>query len=404
MPTPGRARGLINGMTAELGRRPALDTLRIVVVLGLVFFHAALVFDASDDFYVKNAETTGVTTVLAGLGVVWAMPLLFLVAGIGAQHSLRRRGPGGFAAERLLRLGVPLVFATLTIVPVPQWLRLKAEPGYDESYREFLPRFFDVRFAPADFPFVLRGEVFETGHLWFVVLLLTFSLLLVAVVARLPATARRRAADAAAGAAGRAGVVLLPAIPLALVSALLGLEEGLAAWSRWAYLLFFLYGFVLATDERFGTALRRHARVAAVLAVVAFGASAPGFISAGTDPFTGMSPLAVVSRVLFSVSGWCCLVALLGLLDRPRPDNAGPALDSSAVRAYLAAAALPFYVLHQPIVVAVAYLVVPWRAPIIVEYAVIVAISLLLTFGAYDILVRRTRITRFLFGMRPERT
>jgi hypothetical protein len=55
-------------------------------------------------------------------------------------------------------------------------------------------------------------------------------------------------------------------------------------------------------------------------------------------------------------------------------------------------------------VVAVAYLVVPWRAPIIAEYAVVVAVSFILTFGAYDILVRRTRITRFLFGMRPERT
>jgi peptidoglycan/LPS O-acetylase OafA/YrhL len=387
-------------MTVEAGRRPALDTLRIVVVLGLVFFHAALVFDANDDFYVKNAETTEVTTVLAGFGVVWAMPLLFAVAGVGARHSLGRRGPGRFAAERLLRLGVPLVFATVTIVPVPQWLRLRAEPGYDESYLEFLPRFFDVRFSPGDFPFVLQGAVFETGHLWFVVLLLTFSLLLAAVVARLPSTVRRRAVDTSAAAAGRAGVVLLPALPLALVGALLGLEEGLAAWSRWAYLLFFLYGFVLATDERFGAALRRHAKVAAVLAVAAFGASAPGFLSADTDVFTGMSPLAVFCRAMFSVAGWCCLVALLGLLDRQRPATAAPPGRRPAYYAYLAAAALPFYVLHQPIVVAVAYLVVPWRAPIVAGYAVIVVISMALTFAAYDILVRRTRATRFLFGMR----
>jgi len=383
-----------------------LDTLRIVIVLGLVFFHAALVFDASDDFYVKNAETTGVTTILAGLGVVWAMPLLFVVAGIGARHSLRKRGPGRFATERLLRLGVPLVFATITIVPVPQWLRLRSEPGYHESYWQFLPRFFDVRFTPADFPFVLGGEVFETGHLWFVVLLLTFSLLLAAAAARLPAATRRRAADACATAAGRAGVVLLPAIPLALVDALLGLEEGFAAWNRWAYLLFFLYGLLLATDERFGAALTRHARVAAVLAVVAFGASAPGFMSDDTDVFSDMSPLAMVSRAMFSVSGWCCLVAILGLLDRPRPagHSATPSpAGRSAVYAYLAAAALPFYVLHQPIVVAVAYLVVPWHAPIIVEYTIIVAISLIGIFAVYDILVRRTRVTRFLFGMRAER-
>src|SRR5689334_18875557 len=107
-------------------RRPELDVIRLVVVLGLVFFHASLIFDTRDDYYIKNAQTTEATTLLAGLAVVWAMPALFLISGLGAWHSLRRRTVRGFAGERLLRLGVPLVFAALTILPVPVWLRLKA--------------------------------------------------------------------------------------------------------------------------------------------------------------------------------------------------------------------------------------------------------------------------------------
>ncbi len=400
-------------MTTE--RRPDLDVVRTGVVIGLVFFHAALVFDANDDFYVKNAQTTEVTTVLAGLGVVWAMPLLFTVAGIGARYSLRKRGPGRFAAERLLRLGLPLVVAVLTIVPVPPWLRLRADPAYDESYPRFLLRFFDVRLSPADFPFVVRGEHFETGHLWFVVLLLTFSLLLALALRLLPRPAGLTARPARA--AGHRGVVLLPAVPVALISAFVGLEEGLAAWSRWAYLLFFLYGFVLAGDARFGAAIRRHAKVAAVLGVVAFLGSAPGFLLAAGDPFTGMGPVQLICRASYGVAGWCCLVAILGLLDRPRRTPAAPpartapspavALTAAPrtgrrarVLAYLAEASLPYYVLHQPIVVAVAYGVVRWDAPIIAEYPVIVAISLVLTLGAYDLLVRRTRVTRVMFGMR----
>lgn len=92
-------------------RRPELDAVRMLVVIGLVFFHSALVFAAGDDFYVKNAETTEAIMIIAGFGVVWAVPLLFLISGLGAWHSLRRRGAWGFAGERLLRLGVPLVFA-----------------------------------------------------------------------------------------------------------------------------------------------------------------------------------------------------------------------------------------------------------------------------------------------------
>ncbi|MET8383751.1 acyltransferase family protein [Streptosporangium canum] len=407
-------------------RRPELDAIRTLVVVGLVFFHSALVFDTRDDYYVKNADTTEVTTVLAGLGVVWAMPMLFLIAGLGSWHSLRRRGPARFAVERLLRLGVPLVFAILTIIPVPQWLRLRADPGYHESYLRFLPRFFDVRLDLADFPFILQGRYFETGHLWFVVLLLAFSLLLAPLVHWLPRDLGRRIRDRLATTAERRGAILLPAVPVAAVSALAGLEEGFAAWSRWAYLLFFLYGFMLAADERFRAAMRRDAVPAAVLGTVLFLVGMPGFLVVGNvfggDPFTDMTPLAIGARTLYGATGWCWLVAILGLLDRRRPapdterrppdgqgQEQGREQDREQGReqgrgrrlyGYLAAAALPLYVLHQPIVVAVAYGVVGWHAPIPVKYLVIVAVSLTLTVAAYDLLVRRTRVTRSLFGIR----
>jgi hypothetical protein len=64
---------------------------------------------------------------------------------------------------------------------------------------------------------------------------------------------------------------------------------------------------------------------------------------------------------------------------------------------------LPLYVLHQSIVVAVAYGVVRWEAPIAAKYIAIVAVSLVLTVAVYELLVRRTRVTRFLFGMRDRR-
>ncbi|WP_327312307.1 acyltransferase family protein [Streptomyces sp. NBC_01235] len=373
-------------------RRTELDVLRALVVVGLVFFHAALVFSPDDDFYVKNRDTTDVVTVVAGLGVVWAMPMLFLVAGLGARHSIGRRGPGGFARERLLRLGVPLVFATLTIIPVPQWLRLRAaDPGYHEPYGRFWLRFFDVRLDLGDFPFVLRGEHFETGHLWFVVLLLTFCLLL-APVAGLLASGSRRAGDAVEH---RPGLLLLPALPLAAIDSLLGMEESYAGWNRWAYLLFFGYGYALSDDERIRAGTRRVAVPVGVLGVVLFLATSPGFMTAD-DPFTDRTPLALLTRALFGAAGWCWVVAILGLLDRPRAHRRPP----GRVLGYLAVAALPLYVLHQPVVVAFAYGAVGWSAPIVVKYAAIVAASLAVILLVYEYGVRRTPVTRFLFGMR----
>lgn len=396
--------GADTGNGARAGRRGELDVLRALVVLGLVFFHTALVFSPDDDFYVKNARTTDAVTVLAGFGVVWAMPMLFLVAGLGARHSIRRRGPGGFARERLLRLGVPLVFATAVLCPLPQWLRLRAaDSGYDEPYGRFWARFLSVRPDLADFPFVLEGDHFETGHLWFVVLLLAFCLLLAPVAARLAA-----GADRVAPALRRPALLLLPALPLAAVNALLGMEEGFAGWNRWAYLLFFVHGFALADDERVREATRRAAVPVGVLGVALFAGTAPGFV-AGNDPFTAWTPSALVTRALFGAAGWCWVIAILGLLDRPRRPRVRSGRSVGGVRGvrggilpYLAVAALPLYVLHQPVVVAFAYGVVGWSAPMAVKYAVIVAASLAVVLALYEYGVRRWAVTRFLFGMRPD--
>ncbi|MEV7030159.1 acyltransferase [Streptomyces sp. NPDC093272] len=387
-------------------RRPELDAVRMLVVIGLVFFHSALVFAAGDDFYVKNAETTEAIMIIAGFGVVWAMPLLFLISGLGAWHSLRRRGAWGFAGERLLRLGVPLVFATLALNPLPQWLRLRsADAGYHESYLGFLPRFYDVHLEPREFPFVVQGEHFETGHLWFVVLLLAFSLMLVPLHRGLPRERVRRIGDRLAAATlRRRGLVFLPALVFAAICAFAGMEEEYAGWHRWSYLLFFVAGFALATDDRFRTVMRRDAGRAAWLGALLFAAAGPGFALADA-PFTETTALAVSSRALFGAAGWCLVVAIPGLLDRRRlkPPPEVPDQTPTTRRrlyAYLAAAVLPLYILHQPIVVAVAYFVTGWSAPIVVEYVVLVVIALTLTLTAYELLVRRTRATRFLFGMR----
>ncbi|MFJ1969777.1 acyltransferase family protein [Streptomyces sp. NPDC087903] len=383
---------------AKTVRRGELDVLHALVVLGLVFFHAALVFSPDGDFYVQNARTSEAVTVLAGFGVVWAMPMLFLVAGLGAGHSIRRRGAGGFARERLLRLGVPLVFATLTIVPVPQWLRMRADdPGNHETYGHFWLRFFHVHLDLGNFPFVVQGEPFETGHLWFVVLLLAFCLLLAPVAAPVAKAARR-----AGGAMARRPVLLLlPALPLAAIDAFLGMEENYAGWNRWAYLLFFVHGYALADDERIRAGTRRLAVPVGVLGLILFAGTAPGF-TALDDPFTERTAFALCTRALFGAAGWCWVMAILGLLDRSRePHGSRRSRLPGPLLAYFAVAALPLYVLHQPVVVSFAYGVVGWSAPMAVKYAVIVAASLAVILLVYEYAVRRTPVTRFLFGMRP---
>jgi hypothetical protein len=394
------------------GRWRELDVLRTVVVVGLVFFHAALVFDTNDDYYVKNDHTTEVTTYLAALAVVWAMPSLFLVAGLGTWYSLQHRGAGGFLGARMLRLFVPLVVATVTIVPVPVWFRLRGNPDYHQSYLQFYPTFFDARLDWSDFPFVLQGERFETGHLWFVELLVAFSVILLPGLLWLRSDRGRAWTSRRAGRAGGTATLVLPALPLAVLGAALPLEEDIAVWNRWSYLVFFCYGALLAADPRLPAALAGYAGRAATAGLPVF-VTALGLLAARDtgegDPFVDHDLVSVAARVCFGVAGWLWVAAIVGLLarHRSRPSRrtrAGGGRLTSLFR-YLDEAALPFYVLHQPILVAIAFYVVGTDLPSIGKYLLIVGTSLAVIFLVYDVGVRRTALTRWLFGLarRPPR-
>lgn len=395
-------------MVAGSERLRGLDAMRALVVVGLIFFHSALIFDVHDDYYVKNGQTADLSA-LAALGVVWAMPLLFLTAGLGVWHSLDRRTVAAFVGERLRRLLVPLVFGVLALMPIPVWFRLRADPAYAESYADFYPKFLRVRLEWSNFPFVVQGvppdDLFETGQLWFLVLLLAFTLLLLPAFWWLRRRRNEGLLARLAPLATRPGAILLPAIPLGLTSAAFHLEEPHAAWSRWAYLLFFLYGFVLASDPRYLTAMHRHtaATIALGLATFAIGFGMIAAADTGGDPFVDYRPLSIVGRFLFGVTGWLWLVAILGLLTRPRADRspAGSTRRSSALAGWAGEAVLPVYVLHQPVLVAIAYSVVRWDLHPLAKYAVISTGTLLAVLATYHLLIRRILPTRLLFGLRP---
>jgi glucan biosynthesis protein C len=396
--------GLTTETSWRVGRWPGLDLARAVVVGGLIPFHALLVFDTDDDFYVKSDRTAELVPLVAPV-VVAAMPLLFLVAGIGAWHSWRSRGARGYLRRRVRRLLVPLVAGTVLLVPVPVWLRLRADPGYTESYWAFWPRFFRVRWEWSEFPFVLRpaadGRGFETGHLWFVYLLLLYSLAVLPLLVWLDSDRGRRALAALWGSARRRGRVLLPAVLVGGVAAGLGLDEGLAAGSPLGYLLFFVAGVVLAAEGRLRDVVRRDAGLALAVAVGLMALAGARLLTGEGDPLLDRDPYTLAGRAALGAAVWCTVVAVIGGLARLRPSSAGSARGGSRdqrVVGYVAPAVLPWYVLHQPVVVAVAYLVVGSALHPALEYLVICVLSAVVTLLAYDLLVRRTALTRALFA------
>jgi Acyltransferase family len=403
------------------GRRSDLDILRTLVVVGLVFFHTATVFDLTDDsFYIKNAERSAALTIVGAFVAMWGMPLLMLVSGMSIWHALGRRRPMAFVAERLRRLIVPWIFGVVTLVPFMAYLGERSSGQIAGSYWQFLPTFFAIR--PAfDFPWLWQSTgMFEDGHLWFLWVLFVYTLLALPLLLWLRGAAGQRWVERTARLVERPGAVFLPALLVALGEAI-GQTEMTGGWNRSVYLLVLIMGFLLAADPRFNRAMRVHAPYALVLALLLFGGVAALFANqmrVGIDPGRGFEPLSVAFRVVKGLDGWMWLIAILGLAGRlvssgGAADYAGrsqqadrrPTTRLRDLRERLVAygneAVLPFYILHEPVVVLIAFFVVPWPTGIALKYLAISVPSLALTLALYELLIRRIGIARFLFGMRP---
>ena len=395
---------------AAIDRRQDLDLIRAAVVGGLVFYHTALLFPIG--FSTSKDPPNLVLTVGVLFAQLWGMPLLFVVAGSGIWHSLGTRSPGRFARQRLSRLLVPLVTGMVLVVPPQIYYAMKFEGVDPGPYWQFLLRFFDVR-PVARFPAFLQGSgpdpQFHLAHLWFLYYLLVWSLLLLPLFLYLRGPAGQRLVErVAARFQGRMGVVLM-AVPIAVVEAALGTWK-LGGWNSYSYVVYLLYGFVLAADRDLREALRRRwaqslaiglGLLPVLLVIASSDLGDPGrMVALDHDPWS------LVWRALKATAGWSLTVGLIGLaasvIRRPprrQPSAPRPRWASEAAAGYAREAVLPFYVLHQTPIVILGFYVLRWDSNLPVKFLAISLGALAVTLCAYELLVRRTSVTRVLFGM-----
>jgi hypothetical protein len=417
-------------------RRREMDLLGMVIVVGLVFFHSAQIF-AGTGFDVENTQQGMVAGIAANLllafASMWGMPLMMLIAGTAIWWSLRKRTVGQFLLNRVQRLLIPFVTGMALILPPRVWFRQKFhQASYSESYGQFLRRFFNIRFSLSAFPGFIVGaapdRLWTTGHLWFLIFLFVYTLLLLPLFWVLRQPSGQRLVGRRAGFLARSWAIFLLALPIGLIEALLMTEQS-GVWNRFVWPFFLVYGFLLASEPEFGRALQRHRRSALVLGIVAFLLyfTATGYLlmALGADGWTDYSAVGLLARFFKGLGGWFWLVTIMGLAGQmarrgAREDQAAPAPTENPgplapetpggpswmdrLADYAKEAQLPFYVLHHTPIVVIGYYVVRWQANPLVKYVVIVLGVLLTTVVVYDTAVRRTPPTRFLFGLRPAKT
>ena len=97
-------------------------------------------------------------------------------------------------------------------------------------------------------------------------------------------------------------------------------------------------------------------------------------------------------QVIRAFRGWSWVLLIVGLAIR-HLNRTNRFLD------YANTGVLPFYVLHQPVILGIGYYVVQWNVPIMLKYAVIVASAFSVVMLVYEFAVRRVPPLRYVFGI-----
>lgn len=344
-----------------------IDWLKVIVVVGAFVFHAAQPFVVTT-WLVMDPDKSLALSILSGFGYMVGMPLMFFLAGAATWLAVQRRGIGGHTGLRLQRLIIPLLVGLVILGPPQAWVAYLAAGGQAGAL-EFLGIYLrDLRFYPHPSWFGEYGH-----HLWFLAFLFLYVLLTLPLLswlrARRAAGGELRIGAIAAGPGGLVGLLLPIALNQLILRPLFPAYRDWADFALW--LSYFVIGILAMADDRVMEAILRRRRATVWVApVVAIGylpfvllgspidlEHAPG-LSAGGLAYVGWR----------TTLGWVMTLIVVGVAAtyftaRPR------------LLAWASHMVLPFYVLHHPVTVVVAAMVVGLSAGIWVKFGLILLLA-----------------------------
>lgn len=374
-------------------RHNALDWLRVFGTLAVFTFHSLRFFDGGD-WNVKNNPTSHPMDIIANILIQWIMPLFFVLSGVATRYALRRQSAGAFVNGRIKRLFVPLVFGVLVLSPHQVYLERVTHGQYTGSFWSWLPHYFDGFY-------MLGGNFAWMGlHLWYVLLLFLLSLLFLPLFLALRRPAGQGWMARTAAWLSRPGAPLLLFIPVAILDNLIDPNalwgtRATGGWNYMVYIIFFLSGYLFFAEGGFQEAVRRHWLVAAVLAIVlptavlAFGLEG-SILAYGTSGFH-------IFTTIRDLNVFCWLYALIGL--GLTYCNARPRFIDTATEAVM-----PFYMLHQPVLLFIGYYVVQAAWVPVLKWATIYTTALVVIIALVTLVVRPWGPMRVLFGLKLRRS
>jgi len=285
---------------------------------------------------------------------------------------------------------IPLLFGIFVLSPPQIYIERITYGQREGSFLQFLPDYFNGPYLGYGKP----GNFAWMGiHLWYLLLLFVYSMVMPPLFLAMRGEATQARLARLGAWMEKPGALLLSAVPLMVLSAALdpaGLGSRiLGEWNVFIYLTLLLYGFAMISTLRFEATVYRYQGLTFLVGLVA------GLITNSLDGAAYGTVGFFVGQAARALLAWCLIVVVFGLFYPLRQRN-GPFLRHTSEMA------LPFYILHQPVIVLLGYhLVLPTEFSPLAKYVLIIVICLPIVVAIYELLVRRTSVLRVLFGLKP---
>ena len=375
----------------QKARQFDIDWLRVILFGLLIWFHYAVFSLDQIDSEENNMELFNISLFIV-LGVMhqWRLAALFVISGMGTAFAFRKRTLKTYVKERIVRLGLPLIFVTYFL-------------------------FFGV-FSPfktlLSFLVIFPGEEgMPYGHLWFVYNLLIYSILLSPLFAHVHNYPEGRIVECVRSILRiryGIGILMMPSIILAINGILFkpwAFGEVGMWWEFPRYLLFFLFGYLLiSAKEEYYEALERIrvpitivTPILVILWCVLEGFSnvpnimQGGWVQDGYAPFTVDTTIATIVQSLHAWF-WCLLIFSWASKFLNKPNKWLSYLNEAVYPAYI----VHFHLTFLPIGI-FGFLGIGYYAGLSIG-TILVLIGVLICFES----ARRAAYFRVVFGMKGD--
>jgi hypothetical protein len=386
-------------------RRTDLDWVRIIAFGLLIFYHVACFYWSGIPHDQALSPRTVPWLIVPMLALnPWRLLILFIVSGAATRFMADKMTPGALHRTRAARLVPPLLFVTAVIVPPMGFVAARQWSGYHGDFAAFLASYFSIACRPAG-----CSAGFSYGHLWFVAYLYLYTMILIGLLAWVPATlpALQRALERVLRGWG---LLVCPAAFLALARIALGglFPQSYDVIHDWyAHAIFFggfLFGFSLARSEAIWAAFERMRGpflagalatygIIIASAIAVLGADFNWAPKAAAQGHAGaLSPLLVFAGILHGLDQWLWIAAAFGFARRYLSGHDGP------MRRYLTDAIFPFYIIHEMTITVGGYYLAGLGLNLGLEAMALIAATTLSCFATYEI-ARRVAWFRPLFGL-----